>query len=105
MDVHNLFILIFIQIVLVIGQKNGDAGKDVKTMTEKACKFIFVIQNHHVSDKQIYFVYSFYFNFMIQMQNSLKSEDKRVKNYYALFEMKLFMSESIDCWRVHMINC
>lgn len=41
MDVlHSLFILIFIQIALVASQKNGDAGKDIKTMTEKACKLL-----------------------------------------------------------------
>lgn len=105
MDVNNLFILIFIQIVLVIGQKNADTGTDIKTMTEKACKFVFGIQyKHHVSDEPIHLVHSFHFNAMIQMPNSSKREDERVRNFYASFEMKPYTSESIDYWKVHTIN-
>lgn len=65
MDVHNLiFILFLIQIVLVVSEKTGDSGKDIKTLTEKACKFYLVIQyKHHVSVEQIHCVHSFCFEF------------------------------------------
>lgn len=45
MDVRNILILIFVQIVLVISEKREDAGSNIKTLTEKACKFANHITN------------------------------------------------------------
>lgn len=38
MDVYNLFIIILFQIVLSVSEKSDEAGNNIKSLTEKACK-------------------------------------------------------------------
>lgn len=45
MDLKNILIIIFVQIILIVCQETdtNNAGKDIKTLTEKACKSLFYV--------------------------------------------------------------